>query len=129
MTVATPAYRWNLVHVLTSAGFVSGIYTEAVIRVMSYGTANPYPFTFFGSLSLGLMLCAVLWAFGFVPSRAAAATLVAATIAVHLVDVLVIESRVVVPLIVDVELPVIGTVVLWQLVEHFLVALALYSSF
>src|SRR5436190_2114862 len=75
------------------------------------------------------MLCAVLWAFGFVPSRAAAATLVAATIAVHLVDVLIIESRVVVPLIVDAELPVIGTVVLWQLVEHFLVALALYSSF
>src|SRR5436190_676614 len=129
MTLATPAYRWNLVPVLTSAGFVSGIYTEAVIRVMSYGNANPYPFTFFGSLSFGLTLCAVLWAFGFVPSRRAAATLVALTIAVHLIGILAIETRIVAPLIVDVELPVLGSVLLGALVEHWLVALALYSSF
>ena len=127
MALATPAYRWSLVPVLTGAGFVSGVYTEAVIRVMSYGTANPYPFTFFGSLSLGLTLCAVLWAFGFVPSRRAAATLVALTIAVHLADVFATERRIVAPLIVDVTLPVVGSVLLWELVEHLLVALALYS--
>jgi hypothetical protein len=130
MALAPPAYRWRLVPVLTCAGFISGVYTTIVTANMSYGTVNPYPFAFFGSLSLGLMLCAVLWAFGFVPSRAAAATLVAATIAVHLIDVFAaIETRVVAPFLVDVELPVVGKVVLWQLVEHFLVALALYSVF
>src|SRR6185295_15135209 len=123
MVLATPAYRWSLVPALTCAGFVSGVYTLMVIQRMSYGTANPYPFTFFGSLSFGLALCAVLWAFGFVPSRKAGATLVAATIAVHLIDDFAIEMRVVVPLIVDVELPLVGKVFLWELVEHFLVAL------
>src|SRR2546428_4554027 len=129
MGFATPAYRWSLVPILTCAGFVSGVYTSAVINIMSYGAANPYPFTFFGSLSLGLALCAVLWAFGFVPSRRAGATLVAAPIAVHLIDAFPIGSRVVAPLIIDVTLPVVGRVLLWELVEHFLVALALYSAF
>ena len=129
MALATPAYRWSLVPALTCAGFVSGVYTAMVIERMSYGTANPYPFTFFGSLSLGLTLCAVLWAFGFVPSSRAGATLVAATIAVHLIDVFAIVRRVAAPLFVDVTLPIVGTVLLWELVEHFLVALALYSAF
>jgi hypothetical protein len=50
MVLAAPAYRWSLVPALTCAGFVSGVYTDMVIKQMSYGTANPYPFTFFGSL-------------------------------------------------------------------------------
>jgi len=129
MALATPAYRWSLVPVLTAAGFVSGVYTEMVISPMRYGTANPYPFTFFGSLSLGLALCAVLWAFGFVPSGKAAATLVAATIAVHLILDFAIGGHLVDPLIVDVTLPIVGRVFLWQLVEHFLVAVVLYSAF
>jgi hypothetical protein len=129
MALATSAHRWSLVPVLTCAGFVSGVYTHMVIEEISYGTANPYPFTFFGSLSLGLALCAVLWAFGFVPSGKAAATLVAATIAVHLIRVFAIVSRVLDPLFVDVTLPIVGTVDLGEPVDHFLVALALYSAF
>jgi hypothetical protein len=113
MAPAPPAYRWSLVAVLPWAGFISGVYTTIIIRIMSYDTANQYPFTFFGSLCFGLAMCAVLWAFGFVSSGRAGVTLVAATIAVHLIDVFVTEKN----------------ILRWVMVEHFLVALALYSTF
>jgi hypothetical protein len=38
-------------------------------------------------------------------------------------------TRVVAPLLIDVTLPIVGTVDLWEPLEHFLVALALYSAF
>jgi hypothetical protein len=113
MAPASPAYRWSLVAVLAWAGFISGVYTTIIIRIMSYGTANQYPFTFFGSLCFGLAMCSVLWAFGFVSSGRAGVTLVAATIAVHLIDVFVTEKN----------------ILRWVMVEHSLVALALYSTF
>jgi hypothetical protein len=113
MAPASPAYRWSLVAVLAWAGFISGVYTTIIIRIMSDGTANQYPFTFFGSLCFGLAMCSVLWAFGFVSSGRAGVTLVAATIAVHLIDVFVTEKN----------------ILRWVMVEHSLVALALYSTF
>jgi hypothetical protein len=53
---------------------------------------------------------------------------VAATIAVHRSRVFAIVRRLVAPLFVDVTLPIVGTVPLWEPVEHVFVALALRAE-
>ena len=120
--------RWSIVPVLACAGFMSGVYT-VLFTVLTISITDDYQLVLIGSVSLGLTISAALWSLGFIRSWKTVTTLVAATVASHVLYLFAIGE----PLLLSLNRSVTpffeGTIQPPRFATFSLIALLLYSVF